>query len=71
MNLPTQIIIGILPTMAIAGLIGYYFLMFKPKHDEKAISKATGAKDIVPAEPGATDYSAIIDDYPTYHRQVK
>lgn len=40
----------------------------KPKHDEKAISKATGAKDIVPTEPGATDYTEIIDDYPTYHR---
>ena len=47
MNLPTQIIIGILPTMAIAGLIGYYFLMFKPKQDAKISKKTKGQGSLV------------------------
>ena len=59
--------IQLLPTLAVAGLIAYYFLMLKPKQDEKAKQrKATGTKDIVPTEPDT--YSEIIDDYPTYHR---
>jgi len=59
----------LLPTLAIAGLIAFYFLIIKPKQDEKKISKATGAKDIIPTEPDT--YEGIIDDYPTYNRQVK
>ena len=55
-------------SLAFAGLIGYYFLIFKPKQDAK-ISKKTKSQGTVvtPDKPDA--YAEIIDDYPTYHRQ--
>jgi hypothetical protein len=63
-------ITGLLPMFAVAGLIGYYFLILKPKQDGKIEQREIeGAKDIAPSEPDP--YSEIINDYPTYYRQVK
>ena len=39
----------------------------KQKHEKN--KKGTGPQDIVPVEPD--QYEHIIDDYPTYNRQVK
>jgi hypothetical protein len=60
--------IALLPTLATAGLIAYYFLILKPKQDEKAEEKRKSRPD---QAADSRQYDEIIDDYPTYHRQVK
>lgn len=65
----TNLLTGLLPTFAAAGLIAFYFLIIKTKQDEKKESKGKGKKDIVSIEPD--QYADIIDEYPTYNRQVK
>lgn len=52
--------------LSIAGLLGYYFLIFKPKQDEKRIEKDQSRKDMV---DDSDKYDEIINDYPTFHRQ--
>ena len=37
----------LITTLAIAGLIGYYFLMFKPKQDAKISKKTKGQGSLV------------------------
>jgi len=57
----------LLPPLAIAGLIAYYYLMFKPKQDEKKEQKNQSKKNTVPTEPDP--YQEIVDEYPTYFTQ--
>jgi len=54
--------------LAVAGIIGYYFLMLKPKQHEKAKKETTGRTHQI---TDSRQYDEIINDYPTYHRQVK
>ncbi len=64
-----NLISGLLPTLAAAGLIAFYFLILKPKQDGKKIKQrqAESQANTAPAEPDP--YAEVIDDYPTYHRQ--
>jgi hypothetical protein len=65
-----NIITGLLPMLAAAGLIAFYFLIIKPKQHGKIKQRQDKSpQDITPTEPD--QYEGIIDDYPTYHRQVK
>ena len=62
--------IAFLPTLALAGLIAYYFLILKPKQYEKREAK----RERESRQDKAADsrsYDEIIDHYPTYDRQVK
>lgn len=54
--------------IAAAALIGYYFLIFKPKQDEKICKKTKGKRKVAPLTEPDNRYSEIIDDYPTFHR---
>jgi len=53
----------LLPTLIIAGLIAYYFIIFKPKHDDKKI-KRKGRQDMADDPFDCTE----ITEYPTYQR---
>ncbi len=58
---------GLLPTLAAAGLIAYYFLMLKPKqHGKIKQRQVKSQEDIAPTQPDP--YEEVINDYPTYHR---
>jgi len=64
-----EVLAYLLTVLSGGGLIIFYYTIIKPTQDEKKESQGTSKADIVPAEPD--QYADIIDDYPTYHRQVK
>ena len=64
-----EVLSYLLAVLAGGATLIFYIAIIKPKQDEKKESQGTGAKDIVAAEPD--QYADIINDYPTYHRQVK
>lgn len=64
-----EVLAYLLAVLSGGGLIIFYFTIIKPFQDEKKESQGTGKKDIVSVEPD--QYADIIDDYPTYNRQVE
>ena len=58
----------LISALAAAALIGYYFLIFKPKQDAKISKKTKGKGAVAPPTDADNRYSEIIDDYPTFHR---
>ena len=54
--------------LAGAALIGYYFLIIKPKQDAKICKKTKGEGTLAPLTEPDDRYAEIIDDYPTFHR---
>lgn len=48
----------------------FYFLIIKPEQDGKNKSKTKSPADSVAVEPEPGLYDEIIDEYPTYNRQV-
>jgi len=61
----------LLTTLCAAGLIAYYFLILKPQQDAKISKKTKSQGEVVaPVEP-VDSYAEIINDWPTYDRQVK
>ena len=61
----------IITSLVTAGIIAYYFLMFKPKQDAKISTKIKGeTKMVTPFEPDDS-YAEIINDYPTYFTNKK
>jgi len=54
----------LLPTLVIAGLIAYYFIIFKPKQHEKKVKRTSRP----PLGNDPYNGDEIIEDYPTYHR---
>ena len=54
------------PTLAVAALVAYYFLIFKPNQDAKISTKIKGTSEVVAP---VDHYAEIIDDYPTLFTQ--
>lgn len=65
--------------LAIILTAAFYFLMIKPFQDAKAKQKSKGGKNIESTmasqggsnRPDGPHYDNIINDFPTYTRQVK
>lgn len=60
-----------LTALTLAAGIGYYFIIFKPISDEKISKKTKGKGTVATSIEPDDSYSEIINDYPTYDREVK
>ena len=67
---PGELLAYLSAALLIGAIAIFYFTIIKPFQDEKNERKTrTGPQDPIPTEPD--QYEHIIDDYPTYSRQVK
>ena len=64
-----EVLSYLLAVLAGLATLIFYIAIIKPTQDEKKESQGKGKADIIPTEPD--QYADIIDDYPTYNRQVK
>jgi len=64
-----EVLSYLLAVLAGSATLIFYIALIKPRQDEKKESQGKSQADIVPPEPD--QYADIIDDYPTYNRQVK
>lgn len=64
-----EVLSYLLAVLAGSATLIFYIALIKPRQDEKKESQREGQADIVPTQPDP--YEGIIDEYPTYSRQVK